>query len=95
LGSFYNVHNTEATSLEVYYKNAFQNVSFLDLNSSLIKALVYGFTIGIVGCYKGYYATHGPRGVGKATNQAVILSIFLIFFEEVIIVQIINWIRYY
>ena len=95
LGSFYNVHNMEATSLQVYYKNAFQNVSFLDINSSLFKALAYGFTIGIVGCYKGYYATHGTRGVGKATNQAVILSIFLIFFEEVIIVQVINWIRYY
>lgn len=95
VGSFYNVHNTESTSLRVYVKNAFSNVSFLDINSSLFKAVAYGFTIGMVGCYKGYYAAHGTRGVGKATNQAVILSIFLIFFEEVIIVQIINWIRYY
>jgi phospholipid/cholesterol/gamma-HCH transport system permease protein len=31
--------------------------------------------------------------VGKAANQAVVLAMFLIFIEEVIIVQIANWIR--
>lgn len=95
IGSFYNVHNQEATSFEIFYKNAFSNISFLDLFSSLTKSIVYGFTIGIIGCYKGFFATQGTRGVGKATNQAVILSIFMIFFEEVVIVQIVNWIRYF
>jgi len=95
LGSFYNVHSLEATSFTVFYKNAFSNISFLDIFSSLTKSVVYGFTIGIVGCYKGFYATQGTRGVGKATNQAVVLAMFLIFFEEVIIVQMVNWIRYY
>ncbi|WP_269223885.1 MULTISPECIES: MlaE family ABC transporter permease [Flavobacterium] len=95
VGSYYNVSNEEATSLQVFYHDAFANISFLDVFSSLTKALVYGFTIGIVSSYKGFFATHGTRGVGKATNQAVILSIFLIFLEEVIIVQIVNWIRYF
>jgi len=95
IGSFYNVHSQEATSLEIFYKNAFSNISFLDVFSSVTKSIVYGFTIGIVGCYKAFFATHGTQGVGKATNQAVILAIFLIFFEEVIIVQIVNWIRYF
>ena len=79
----------------MFYHNAFSNISFLDIFSSFTKALVYGFTIGIVSSYKGFFATHGTRGVGKATNQAVILSIFLIFLEELIIVQIVNWIRYF
>jgi phospholipid/cholesterol/gamma-HCH transport system permease protein len=95
VGSYYNVSNEEATSLQVFCHNAFTNISFLDIFASLTKALVYGFTIGIVSSYKGFFATHGTRGVGKATNQAVILSIFLIFLEEVIIVQIVNWIRYF
>jgi phospholipid/cholesterol/gamma-HCH transport system permease protein len=95
IGSYYNVHSQEATSFEMFYKNAFSNISFLDLFSSMAKAIVYGFTIGIVGCFKGFYATQGTRGVGKATNQAVILAIFLIFFEELLIVQIVNWIRYF
>ncbi|MCV9929810.1 ABC transporter permease [Flavobacterium sp. LS1R49] len=95
LGSYYNVHSEEATSLVTFYKNAFSNISFLDIFSSLIKSIVYGFTIGIVGCYKGFYAKQGTRGVGKATNHAVVLAMFLIFFEEVIIVQVVNWIRYF
>ncbi|WP_413997988.1 MlaE family ABC transporter permease [Flavobacterium sp. W1B] len=95
LGSYYNVHSEEATSLVIFYKNAFSNISFLDIFSSLVKSIVYGFTIGIIGCYKGFNATQGTRGVGKATNQAVVLAMFLIFFEEVIIVQVVNWIRYF
>ncbi|PRZ23326.1 phospholipid/cholesterol/gamma-HCH transport system permease protein [Flavobacterium granuli] len=95
LGSYYNVYSEEATSLAIFYKNAFSNISFLDIFSSSVKSIVYGFTIGIIGCYKGYYASQGTRGVGKATNQAVVLSMFLIFFEEVVIVQIVNWIRYF
>ena len=94
-GSYLNVHAEETTSLISFYQNAFSSISFLDLFTSIIKSVVYGFTIGVVGCYKGFYATQGTRGVGKAANHAVVLAIFLIFVEEVIIVQIANWIRYF
>jgi phospholipid/cholesterol/gamma-HCH transport system permease protein len=95
LGSYTNVHAGEAVSLLTFYQNAFSSISFLDIFSSLFKSIVYGFTIGIIGCYKGYNATQGTRGVGKAANQAVVLSIFLIFIEEIVIVQVTNWIRYF
>ena len=35
----------------------------------------------------------GTRGVGMAANSSVVTAMFLIFIEEVIIVQIINWFR--
>ncbi len=95
LGSYFNVHAHESISLISYYQNAFSSISFLDLFGSSVKSVVYGFTIGIVGAYKGYNATQGTRGVGKAANQAVVLSIFLIFIEELAIVQVINFIRYF
>jgi phospholipid/cholesterol/gamma-HCH transport system permease protein len=94
LGSYLNVHLEEATSFVAFIKNAFSTIRFLDLNTSIVKAVVYGFTIGIVGCYKGFHATKGTTGVGNAANQAVIVSMFLIFIEEMIIVQIANWIRF-
>jgi phospholipid/cholesterol/gamma-HCH transport system permease protein len=94
-GSYVNVHSEEAISIFTFFQNAFSSISFLDIFSSLVKSIVYGFTIGIVGCYKGYNATQGTRGVGKASNQAVVLSIFLIFIEEIVLVQITNWIRYF
>ena len=94
-GSYLNVHVEETSSLISFYQSAFKTISFLDIITSVTKTIVYGFTIGIVGTYKGYNATQGTRGVGKAANQAVVLAMFLIFIEEVIIVQIANWIRYY
>jgi phospholipid/cholesterol/gamma-HCH transport system permease protein len=93
LGSFLNVYNNEMTSFRNFITNAFTNISFLDITASLIKALVYGFTVGMVGCYKGYNTTQGTQGVGRAANSAVVVSMFLIFIEEIIIVQIINSFR--
>lgn len=95
LGSFINVHAQETSSLLTYYQNAFSSISFLDIFAAVVKSIAYGFTIGIVGSYKGYNATQGTRGVGKAANQAVVLSMFLIFIEELFFVQISNWIRYF
>jgi phospholipid/cholesterol/gamma-HCH transport system permease protein len=94
-GSYINVHAEETSSLISFYQSAFKTITFLDILTSVIKTVVYGFTIGIVGTYKGYNASQGTRGVGKAANQAVVLAMFLIFIEEVIIVQVANWIRYY
>lgn len=93
LGSFLNVHQNEQTSFISFFQAAFSSISFLDIFSSLIKSVVYGFTIGIVGCYKGFHASHGTEGVGKAANASVVLSMFLIFVEEILIVQITNSIR--
>lgn len=95
LGSYVNVHAEEATSFFAFFKSSFSSLQFLDLFTSILKSVAFGFTIGIVGCYKGFYATQGTRGVGKAANQAVVMAMFLIFIEEIVIVQIANWIRYY
>lgn len=94
-GSYLNVHAEETSSLIVFYQNAFSSIQFLDIFTGLAKAVVFGFTIGIVGTFKGFNATQGTRGVGKAANQAVIVAMFLIFIEEIVIVQISNWIRYF
>ena len=92
-GSYLNVHSAETSSIFSFYQNAFKTISFLDVFTSVTKSIVFGFTIGIVGCYKGFNATQGTRGVGKAANQAVVLAMFLIFVEEIVIVQISNWMR--
>ncbi|MBC7720407.1 MAG: ABC transporter permease [Pedobacter sp.] len=93
LGSYLNVHANEQTSIVAFFKSAFINISFLDIFASIFKAIVYGFTIGVAGCYQGFYAQNGTRGVGRAANSAVVLSMFMIFMEEVVIVQFVNAIR--
>jgi phospholipid/cholesterol/gamma-HCH transport system permease protein len=39
---------------------------------------VFGLTIILVACYKGYHTGHGAEGVSKATNQTVVLSAVLV-----------------
>jgi phospholipid/cholesterol/gamma-HCH transport system permease protein len=47
----------------------------------------------MVGCYKGYTSSKGTEGVGRAANSAVVISMFLIFIEELLSLQIINLFR--
>ncbi|MEO6188746.1 MAG: ABC transporter permease [Ginsengibacter sp.] len=93
MGAYLNVHQNEMTSFTAFLQAAFDKISFIDIFSSVIKSIVYGFTIGIVGCYKGFHASNGTEGVGKAANASVVLSMFLIFIEEILIVQVTNSIR--
>ncbi len=93
LGAFVNVHANEQTSFISFIGSGFQTISFLDIFSSIFKSVIFGFTIGIVGCYQGYNTTQGTQGVGRAANSSVVMSMFLIFIEEIIIVQITNWFR--
>ena len=95
LGAWTNVNAHESTSFVAFFKAGFDTITFLDVFTSVFKSIAFGFTIGAVGCYKGFNATKGTVGVGKAANEAVVLSMFLIFIEEVVIVQVSNWIRYF
>ncbi len=92
-GSFLNIHANENTSLSAFIWAGFSTITFLDVWSSLAKAVVFGFTIGIISCYQGYNARGGTQGVGRAANAAVVLSMFAIFIEEALIVQIIGALR--
>jgi phospholipid/cholesterol/gamma-HCH transport system permease protein len=49
-------------------------VSPMDLIKGSIKGGVFGASIAILSCYRGYYAAGGAQGVGEATTSAVVLS---------------------
>ena len=85
-----NVYRNEQTSFTSFFQQAFVKITFLDLIVLVLKSAVYGFTIGMAGCYNGYNAEQGTVGVGRAANTAVVVSMFLIFIEEMIIVTLVN-----
>lgn len=93
LGGFLNITMFEGTSYTTYIQEVFEPLSLVDFYASLAKAIVFGFTIGAVACYQGYNSTKGTEGVGKAANSSVVTAMFLVFIEEVIIVQIAGWFR--
>lgn len=49
-------------------------VDWDDILAGLVKATVFGLIIGVVACYKGFYAKGGARGVGYATTSSVVVS---------------------
>jgi phospholipid/cholesterol/gamma-HCH transport system permease protein len=56
-----------------------------DLWMALFKAAVFGFLAAMVACYKGLYAKGGPKGVGDAVNQAVVITFVLAFFVNFVL----------
>lgn len=49
-----------------------------DLANGLVKAAAFGVVLSTIGCYKGFTASGGARGVGQATTQAVVYASVLI-----------------
>ncbi|MDX9724537.1 MAG: ABC transporter permease [Myxococcota bacterium] len=45
-----------------------------DIVSGMVKAGVFGILVSFIGCYKGFYASGGAKGVGEATTSAVVTS---------------------
>jgi len=61
-----------------YFSSMVRSVVPLDINGGIVKSLVFGLTIILVACYKGYHTEHGAEGVSRATNQTVVLSAVLV-----------------
>ena len=45
-----------------------------DVYGGFIKAAIFGLIISFIGCYKGYFASGGAKGVGEATTDAVVYA---------------------
>ncbi|MBX5482076.1 MAG: ABC transporter permease [Myxococcaceae bacterium] len=50
-----------------------------DIFEGLIKAAVFGFAVSLISCYRGFNASGGAKGVGKATTEAMVGSALAIF----------------
>ncbi|MBK9282946.1 MAG: ABC transporter permease [Sphingobacteriaceae bacterium] len=84
LGS--NLHGVVSNKL--FWNQVFDTVVFSDLVPSIVKTFFFGFAIGIIGCYKGYYSNKGTEGVGQSANSAVVISSLIVFILDLIAVQI-------
>ena len=73
-------------SFQLYFNQVFNALEFSDLIPATVKTFVFGFAIGLVGCYKGYNSKKGTAGVGKASNSAVVYTSMLLFIIDFIAV---------
>jgi len=56
------------------WHNMLRYTSVLDMSIGMIKSVVFGGIIAIIGCYKGMSCREGAEGVGQATTEAVVYS---------------------
>ncbi|MGH3803230.1 MAG: MlaE family ABC transporter permease [Pseudonocardiaceae bacterium] len=59
-----------------------------DIAVSEIKAALFGLTAGIVAAYRGLNPPPGPKGVGDAVNQSVVISFVLVFLINLVVTTI-------
>jgi phospholipid/cholesterol/gamma-HCH transport system permease protein len=72
----------------VYVTNTWNFLTSWDIVSGLIKAAVFGFIVALMGCYHGFTATGGARGVGRATTNAVVSAAILIFAADYLMTSV-------
>ena len=86
-GYFFNVimqHGTPGA-----YLASFSALAQLpDLWISEIKALIFGFVAGVVASYRGLNPKGGPKGVGDAVNQSVVITFLLLFVLNLILTTV-------
>ena len=77
-GYFFNVilqHGTPGA-----YLASFSALAQLpDLYAGELKAVIFGLIAAVVASYKGLNAGGGPKGVGDAVNQSVVITFILLF----------------
>jgi phospholipid/cholesterol/gamma-HCH transport system permease protein len=77
-----------SVSFLLYFNKVFDALKFSDIIPATIKSFFFGFAIGLVGCFKGYYCEKGTVGVGEASNSAVVYTSMLLFIIDFIAVFI-------
>jgi len=89
-GGFLSIAAKDDLSFLAFFTQVFEAIAPKDIFAMVLRAVVFGFTIGFASSYVGYYSSKGTEGVGKAANSAVVASMFLVFIEELLIVQILS-----
>ncbi|MEX2191713.1 MAG: ABC transporter permease [Bacteroidota bacterium] len=94
MGSFVGVNLKGNVSASFFFQEVFQSLDFNDVLPAIVKTFFFGFAIGLIGCYKGYYANTGTEGVGKAANAAVVFASLMVFIIDMIAVQLTSVLQY-
>lgn len=61
-----------------FQSEGFDHLVVKDVYTGLLKAVIFGLVIAVVGCSQGLRASGGAIGVGRATRRSVVTSFLLI-----------------
>ena len=87
-GSYIGINLHGKVTLVLFVNQSIESLGYIDIIPSTIKTFFFGFAIGIIGTYKGYYSGRGTEKVGMAANSAVVAASMAIFILDLIAVQL-------
>lgn len=87
-GAFFVSVNLQGLDPGVFIDRVTWFVDAGDLVQGLTKAAVFGFTIALIACRHGFYASGGAAGVGQATNLAVVHSAVVILLLDYLLTSL-------
>ncbi|WP_231398379.1 MlaE family ABC transporter permease [Conexibacter woesei] len=69
---------THHAPLGPFFATFYSNGTTTDLWASVVKCTLFGAITAIICCYKGMTASGGAAGVGRAVNQAVVITLLAV-----------------
>nr|WP_281373674.1 ABC transporter permease [Haloechinothrix aidingensis] len=72
------------TSQAAYLTEFMMNISVPEIFANAVKMILIGLIIGFVCASKGLRATSGAEGLGRAVNQAIVISVLAVFIVSVL-----------
>ncbi len=76
--------------VQVYFRQMSLYMGMWDINSGLIKSVVFAALIATVGCLRGLQAREGAESVGRITTSAIVSGIFSIIVADAVFTILFN-----
>jgi phospholipid/cholesterol/gamma-HCH transport system permease protein len=73
-----------------YQTHCLSSLTLQDVIPATLKTVIFGYLIGVTGCYFGLTAEGGTEGVGRAATRSVVLATFLVVVSNVLLVRAIQ-----
>jgi phospholipid/cholesterol/gamma-HCH transport system permease protein len=73
-----------------FWEEAVSFITTEDVVQGLVKSIVFGLIVALVGIANGFTVTGGAEGVGRATTRAVVLSISYLVIADMLFTYFLN-----
>ncbi|MDX1681778.1 MAG: ABC transporter permease [Phycisphaeraceae bacterium] len=70
-----------------YWDFSARFVTSWDIFTGLSKSVVFGLSLGLISCYKGFYCRRGAAGVGQAATDAFVTSFITIIIANLFLAK--------
>jgi phospholipid/cholesterol/gamma-HCH transport system permease protein len=73
-----------------YQDSALKELYLHEVIPAGLKTIIFGWLIGLAGCFSGMRADGGTEGVGRAATQGVVLACLSVFIADILLVAMIQ-----